>query len=147
MITLTTTILIILISTFFAIFSGYLDATIINLRNATKDYKVLAHNSRMAMRGVFYFFLSILAYLPFASMHESHPDLFALLFLIGGSAFYAPFNIIINKARNKKWNYLGEDSKIDRFLYNRYGNNGMAVGISVSCFVMIVSAIIFYINY
>lgn len=145
MTTLTIT-LIILLSTFFGILNGYLDAYIIMYRQAVSDARTLAHNTRATLRGVFYFFLSMLAYIGF---YNADVGLMALLFTIGCSAFFTPFSYVLNTNRGLKWNYLSQEddaATTDKIL-RTFGKHGMGIGMVLSYIILAGCAYLVITNY
>lgn len=145
MTTLTIT-LIILLSTFFGILNGYLDAYLILYRTAKKDVRTLAHNSRATIRGAFYFFLALLAYIGF---YNADAGLMALLFTIGCAAFFTPFSYVLNTTRGLDWNYLSQDENAamtDKILLT-FGKYGMGIGMIVCNIILAGCAYLVITNY
>ncbi len=134
---ITAILLLITINTYNGIMWGYLDAYKIN-KNLSQAMapRGLNHNTRAAIRGVMFFFLSLLAYMVF---EERNVLTMVLLFTLSAASFFTPFNLTLNKKRNLPWNYLGNKPRTDRILKTI---GGMKTGIFISYLVVIICALI-----
>lgn len=133
---ITAILLLITINTYFGIMWGYLDAYEISKRLAKGIRTDLKKDTRAAIRGVMFFFLSLLAYMVF---EERNVLTMVLLFTLSAGSFFTPFNLTLNKQRQLPWNYLGNGAKTDRILKTI---GGMKTGIFISYLVVIICALI-----
>ena len=73
------------------------------------------HSDRFIMRGIFILFISIVE-VPNILVGDMLPT--ACNYLLNLSLFYAIFDYLLNILEKRKWNYIGQTSKIDQFWNN-----------------------------
>lgn len=76
------------------------------------------HTTRFIFRAIVVFLISIIE-TPTILVGIWKPTLFQFLFNI--AIFYGIFDYVLNMLEKRKWNYIGDTSKIDQFI-NKYGN-------------------------
>ena len=76
------------------------------------------HTSRFVFRAIIICLISIIE-VPAILVGIWKPTLFQFLF--NTAIFYGIFDYILNILEKRKWNYVGDTSKIDQFI-NKYGS-------------------------
>ena len=76
------------------------------------------HTSRFIFRAIVVFLISIIE-VPTILVGIWKPTLFQFLF--NTAIFYGIFDYTLNILEKRKWNYVGDTSKIDQFI-NKYGS-------------------------
>ena len=80
--------------------------------------RFIDHTSRFVFRAIMVCLISIIE-VPAILVGIWKPTLFQFLF--NTAIFYGIFDYILNILEKRKWNYVGDTSKIDQFI-NKYGS-------------------------
>lgn len=127
-----------IIALFFSIQSANYDALLIQTRLATSNPLNLKHNTRLTLRVVFVFLLTIPVYLLTGFTFWD----FLFIFLINGMIFSIPFDLIVGSKAFDDAFYLGESSKIDRFMNGVFGSYSGEVYLAIKTVILIGSIIL-----